>query len=75
MASETATRDGALDAEVKGRVPKKYVEAIDADVLKRRISFPRASRADVLRDALTEYFKNHPVQGELALAAGGDNGR
>lgn len=75
MPAETATRNGALDAEVKGRVPSAFVRAIDLDVMERRKKFPRASRADVIRDALAAYFLNHPQQAELELAASEDNGR
>lgn len=62
VAEETANEENGvqlLDAEVKGRVPSSFVVAIDADVKQRRKQFPRASRSDVLRDALSEYFANN----------------
>jgi hypothetical protein len=65
VAGETPSQNnsaGVLDAEVKGRVPQSYVDAIDADVRKRKQIFPRASRADVLRDALSEYFAKHSAK-------------
>jgi Arc/MetJ-type ribon-helix-helix transcriptional regulator len=51
-----------MDAEVKGRVPQAYAEAVDKDVTRRQRKFPRASRADVLRDALTEYFAKRGIK-------------
>jgi hypothetical protein len=52
-----------LEAEVKGRVPTQYTVAIDAIVRQRRLTGARTSRADILREALTEYFANHPSKG------------
>jgi hypothetical protein len=57
--AENSEGNETLAAEVKGRVPKKYSDAVDALVLDRRKKFPRYSRSDVLRSALESYFRKH----------------
>ena len=75
MPAETTLENGAMGALVKGRVPADFIKAIDADVVERRKNFPRASRADVLRDALKFYFIKHPPKPNGKAGRHQDNGR
>lgn len=51
-----------LDAEVKGRVPQAYVDAVDAEVEILKKKFRRASRSDVVRIALDTYFAKRGIK-------------
>jgi hypothetical protein len=58
LAKATATNgaEATFKAVVKGRVPSTLAAAVDAEVRQRQKLFPRASVADVLRDALSFYL-------------------
>ncbi len=58
LVASDSINSGLFDAQVKGRVPTAIVSALDAAVRERQKLFPRASRADILREALAEYFAN-----------------
>lgn len=78
MAKETANETHGtqvMDAEVKGRVPKAWLSAIKLDVAARRKRFPRASKSDVVRDALSLYFETHDINPNGKAGAHKDNGR
>jgi hypothetical protein len=62
--AENGNGNETLEAEVKGRVPQKYSDAVDDLVELRRKKFPRYSRSDVLRSALESYFKKHGLPNE-----------
>jgi hypothetical protein len=66
VAAETI--EETLDAEVKGRVPQEVRDAVDAIVKKRRSLGAHVSRADIIREALHEYFVNHPESANGAEA-------
>ena len=58
---QDGTASETLDAQVKGRVPAAYVTALDELVTEARKRFPRYSRSDAVREALTHHFKRHKV--------------
>lgn len=45
-----------LDAEVKARVPQSERDRVEKEAKERRRSGARISSADILREALKEYF-------------------
>ncbi len=51
----------AFEAVVKSRVPRHVLVAVDAIVKERRKSGARVSRADIVRESLTEYFATHTL--------------
>lgn len=51
-------------ATVKGRVPRALAKQVTDEVVRRQKLFSRASAADVLRDALTAYFRTRKANGK-----------
>lgn len=51
-----------LEALVKGRVPKAQYDAVLKLVRQRRQSGALVSQADILREALTEYFAKRKIK-------------